>query len=190
MKKLLIFVMSLIICFSFTGCDISIFGCNHSWNSATCTNPKECKKCGEISGSARGHSTEFGKCYFCEKFINKYEKELSYIQSDIIDSIEAFNDAAKTVLYNKYSISTSVIEQSISKLNESKSFLESAIINCNKIQEFSPLRLCLEKMQKALNSISTNTQEVYFEMTYVREYAAYGKKYVEYANEAAFIISI
>lgn len=29
--------------------------CKHSWNKATCTDPKTCKKCGETDGEALGH---------------------------------------------------------------------------------------------------------------------------------------
>lgn len=40
----------------------------HDWQDATCTKPKECKRCGETSGSALGH-TDGVKCERCGKVL-------------------------------------------------------------------------------------------------------------------------
>lgn len=36
--------------------------CSHSWNTATCTAPKTCAKCGATEGSAAGHSWNAATC--------------------------------------------------------------------------------------------------------------------------------
>ena len=36
--------------------------CNHSWNDATCTDPKTCSVCGATEGSAAGHSWTDATC--------------------------------------------------------------------------------------------------------------------------------
>ena len=40
----------------------------HDWQDATCTEPKKCKRCGETSGSALGH-TDGVKCERCGKVL-------------------------------------------------------------------------------------------------------------------------
>lgn len=51
-----------------TGC-----ACNHKWNSATCTEPKTCAKCGETEGIPLGHvwteatSTMPATCLVCRE---------------------------------------------------------------------------------------------------------------------------
>ncbi len=39
----------------------------HNYSSATCTEPKKCKNCGQTSGSALGHTSEKTKCSRCGK---------------------------------------------------------------------------------------------------------------------------
>ena len=39
--------------------------CSHSWETATCTSPKNCSLCGETEGSALGHTTTTGVCDRC-----------------------------------------------------------------------------------------------------------------------------
>ncbi len=57
MKKGITFVLALVICLSLCAC-----GHQHTWKSATCTEPKTCTKCGETEGSALGHSWEKATC--------------------------------------------------------------------------------------------------------------------------------
>ena len=51
MKKLLSFVLCLIIAVLLIGC-----GHQHTWQEATCTNPKTCSECGETEGEPLGHT--------------------------------------------------------------------------------------------------------------------------------------
>ena len=53
MKKLISFVLALVMVFSMAAC-----GCNHQWQDATCTAPKTCGKCGETDGEPAGHTTK------------------------------------------------------------------------------------------------------------------------------------
>ena len=50
MKKLIAFVLVLIMAFSMVAC-----GCDHQWQEASCTTPKTCAQCGETEGEAAGH---------------------------------------------------------------------------------------------------------------------------------------
>ena len=50
-RKVSIFILILVLALVFTGC------CKHEqWVDATCTTPKTCVECGEIEGSALGHT--------------------------------------------------------------------------------------------------------------------------------------
>lgn len=50
MKKTILFLFALILILSLAGCE-----CEHSWNEATCTEPRTCSKCGETEGEPVDH---------------------------------------------------------------------------------------------------------------------------------------
>ncbi len=60
-------VFAIILLFSLSACE-----CNHEWESATCTTPKTCRKCGETMGSTSLHDyerlgcEEYMRCTKCE----------------------------------------------------------------------------------------------------------------------------
>lgn len=57
MKKIVTFVLTLIISVSLCGCCL-----NHVWKDATCAEPKTCAKCGKTDGDALGHNWEDATC--------------------------------------------------------------------------------------------------------------------------------
>jgi hypothetical protein len=46
----------------------------HTYSSATCTEPQTCSKCGATNGSALGHTTSTGTCTRCGVSFSKWEK--------------------------------------------------------------------------------------------------------------------
>ncbi len=68
-KHLLSIIAMLIICVCMTllvGCE-----CDHVWETATCTTPATCKKCGKTEGGLGEHNIKNGVCLICGKqFIN------------------------------------------------------------------------------------------------------------------------
>lgn len=95
MKKLSILLI-IVILFSMTSCGISYSGtssssnnsstskevattgstqysCTHSWNAATCTEPKVCSKCNQTSGEPLGHTTDSGICARCGENFSLWE---------------------------------------------------------------------------------------------------------------------
>ncbi len=57
MRKMLFVLLGLAILLSLCACCI-----NHTWNEATCTDPKTCRKCSATEGSAVGHSWNEATC--------------------------------------------------------------------------------------------------------------------------------
>ena len=113
--KLLSLLLVIAMLFSITACG-TILGkpilsnngahtsCTHAWNSATCTAPKTCSKCGNTSGEALGHTTESGTCTRCGEtfspwmigeYVDEFEQPTGkkYI---IADSIGTFSNSATT----------------------------------------------------------------------------------------------
>ena len=73
--------------------------CNHNWNSATCTEAKICKLCGETSGSPLGHTTQTGTCLRCNKNMGTWEKR-NYVDEFDNPTGEHF---ISTTVYGKFS---------------------------------------------------------------------------------------
>lgn len=77
MKKIsLILILALL--FSMTACsgmtdDSGNTDCSHLWASATCTEPKTCRSCGETIGAALGHTTNGGVCSRCGENLSSWE---------------------------------------------------------------------------------------------------------------------
>ncbi len=75
--------------------------CKHTWEAATCTEPKSCSKCGETSGVALGHTTTTGKCTRCgENFsaweIGEYVDEFKQPTGNkymVVDSVGVFSNS-------------------------------------------------------------------------------------------------
>lgn len=84
MRKTIVALMLILICFNIVGCTTSDYdyddvetnaptdqSCDHSWSAATCDSPEKCDYCGEIRGAALGHNfsnatcTEAKKCTVC-----------------------------------------------------------------------------------------------------------------------------
>lgn len=104
MKKLLVVLLCIVMCFSLISCSSStdntatdspvtdnsvidnstVEECDHSYIPATCTSPETCKKCGAIKGNALGHTVTNGKCTRCNQYIGVSVKYISnrYIQYD------------------------------------------------------------------------------------------------------------
>ena len=79
MKKTLSILLCAILCFSFVACNsdnnsTNNTSCSHIYNTATCTEPQECSKCGETKGDALGHTTSTGTCTRCGVSFSKWEK--------------------------------------------------------------------------------------------------------------------
>lgn len=184
MKRLLVIILATMMFISTVGCEVSFLQCEHDWVSATCTSPKKCSKCGETSGGISDHSTKLGICAECGEYINDYTSVLNSIQSNITKSVNEFNNAGKTILYNQYSLSASVIEESMSEINNSKSYLNSAINSCAHIEELSTLKAHLIDMQDALNNITGSTIS-----EYLNNYSTYGKVYQQKGKQAADLLS-
>ncbi len=55
-------IVTLLCCLLFSGC-----GCDHEWETATCTTPATCKKCGKTEGGLGEHSIKNGVCLNCGK---------------------------------------------------------------------------------------------------------------------------
>ena len=51
MKRYILMILMLVALLALAGCS-----CNHEWNSATCTEAKRCRICGQREGEALGHS--------------------------------------------------------------------------------------------------------------------------------------
>ena len=184
MKRLLVIILATIMFVFAVGCDVSFLQCEHDWVSATCTSPKRCSKCGETSGDISDHSTKLGTCAKCGEYINDYRNILNSIQSNITASIKEFNNAGKTILYNQYSLSASVIEESMSEINNSKNYLNTAINSCAYIEELSTLKAYLTDMKDALDNITGSTIS-----EYLNNYSTYGKKYQQKGKQAADLLS-
>ena len=60
---------------SATGNNVNNTPCSHVYNTATCTEPQTCSKCGETKGSALGHTTSTGVCTRCGVSFSKWEKK-------------------------------------------------------------------------------------------------------------------
>ena len=68
MKKTLSILLCAILCLSFVACGSSNDNftnntfCSHTYNTATCTEPQTCDKCGATNGSALGHTYSAATC--------------------------------------------------------------------------------------------------------------------------------
>lgn len=98
MKKLLSILLCAILCLSFVACNNSNDNstdnanntpnsttCSHTYNSATCTEPQKCTKCGETKGTALGHTTTNGECYRCHEYIGTRPTNPKYISNRSIN---------------------------------------------------------------------------------------------------------
>lgn len=65
--------------------EIVTTGCTHSWREATCEKSQTCLKCGKISGSALGHTTDQGECSRCDKYIGTPPTSPRYISNRSIN---------------------------------------------------------------------------------------------------------
>lgn len=184
MKKLLVIIWTTLILISAVGCDVSFLQCEHAWVSATCSSPKRCSKCGETSGDISDHSTKLGTCAKCGEYINDYRNTLSSIRSNLTESIKEFNNAGKTIIYNQYSLSASVIEESMGEINNSKNYLNTAINSCAYIEELSTLKAYLTDMKDALDNITGSTIS-----EYLNNYSTYGETYQQIGKQAADLLS-
>ncbi len=65
-KKKVVFataILAILLCCLFlSGC-----GCDHEWETATCTTPSTCKKCGKTEGGLGEHSIKNSVCQICGK---------------------------------------------------------------------------------------------------------------------------
>lgn len=87
--------------------------CSHTWEKATCTEPKTCSKCGETSGTALGHTTTSGICSRCGKNFSSWE-------------IGEFVDEFKQPTGEKY-ISTTVYDGTFSNSATTNSALSACV---------------------------------------------------------------
>ena len=58
LKRFLLLVVIVLFIFSTAILASCSKECDHTWQDATCTEPKVCTKCGETEGEALGHSLE------------------------------------------------------------------------------------------------------------------------------------
>lgn len=76
----------------------------HSWNSATCTSPKKCSNCGTTSGSVLGHNYSGEKCATCGETNPNYTKIYSLGETWTVDGNWEFkvNSVKTHYLCNSY----------------------------------------------------------------------------------------
>ena len=83
MKKLLLILLCALLCLSFVACEsdndnsannTNNTSCSHIYNTATCTEPQTCSKCGVTKGVSLGHTTSTGTCTRCGVSFSKWEK--------------------------------------------------------------------------------------------------------------------
>ena len=83
--KFLSLLLVIVLLFSITSCTTasnnttsnsksnSTATCNHTWNPATCINPKTCSKCSKTEGDALGHTSVDGVCSRCGENLSEWE---------------------------------------------------------------------------------------------------------------------
>ena len=164
MKKVILFILVSAMTLGLTAC-----GHEHTFNDATCTEPKVCAECGETEGEALGHTVAVGTCANCNEVMNK----------ELMEEIQAYCETingAEVVLANNMSIATHELAPQVGALlamgtfwYSSKEYVQLISDNyqliydaCGEYDELSALKAAAKKV---IDSVPT-VEEVTDETTY------------------------
>ena len=133
----------------------------HHWNAANCVNPQKCSRCGITKGNPSGvHSTKYGKCKYCGKFIKELSSEWSTL-------IEVKNNTAQAIMRAGQAINIAGnLSRAIDEINLFYSELERAysVFNSNPNdfismrKSFDTLLASYREFVKSYNAATSKSQ--------------------------------
>ena len=153
MKKLLSFVLILVLVLSFAGCKEEPEAPQetehiHIWKPATCEAPKTCVSCRLTEGEALSHLLDVGTCTQCntiqnEELLVKLYKNLSTLRNMVVAQNDDYlqNAYASTKDPAKLSQAINIAQPHFDKLAPT---LDSSIALCGDYDELAAIKALLE----------------------------------------------
>ncbi len=190
MKKLFIITICCILMLGLTGCTNSSLTHQHTWQDATCIEPKTCSECGETEGEPLGHTVHLGICSRCGKAVHE-EVMLNIVQynSNIQTIHDNVSNYIKNVNYNNLQDCFNKYNAAYNELIKAKEEINKIIIESEDFEELNTLR---ELAQKVIDHIPSKIENSTSEklIDFLNEYKTYLISLSDYYKEVTNVLSL